>query len=171
MRRKKKGENEQLLPTIADSYDRPAPVFVGFEEGQTAWIGALYEFDTASGDRVYLGAMECVDMQYRPFSRQFVLTFESVGSELMPESVVVLTFDDAEIYGWQTDFEGTNASSDEPRTRGEVHGFDCMVAGPLGPHLTGASFHLSLFDVSIDFFASTVTCDLRAGRWKPTARS
>lgn len=170
MRLKKNAERELLSPSVADPYDRPAPVFVGFGEGQVASIGALYEFNTASGEYVYLSEMECVDIQYRPVSRQLALTFECVSSELMSESVAVLTFDDAEIYSWQTSFEGREATSDEPRNRGQVQGLDCMVAGPMGRNLTGVSFHLSLSDVSIDFFASRVTCDLRAGRWEPVAQ-
>lgn len=115
VRLKKNAERELLSPSVADPYDRPAPVFVGFGEGQVASIGALYEFNTASGEYVYLSEMECVDIQYRPFSRQLALTFECVSSELMPESVAVLTFDDAEIYSWQTSFEGCEATSGEPR--------------------------------------------------------
>lgn len=165
--RKTKAENSQLSPSTADPYGRPAPVFVGFEEGQAARIGALYEFNTASGDYVYLHEMDCVDMHYRPFSRQFVLTFECVSSDLMPESVAVLMFDDAEIYSWETNVEGSQATSDESRARGQVSGFDCMVSGPQPSDLAGVSFHLSLSDVRIDFFASTVTCEVRPGRWKP----
>ena len=122
-------------PPDRDSpYDRPAPVFDVFEEGQSAWIGALYEFTTASGDYVYLHEMDCVDMQYRPQSRQLTLTFECVSSDLMPTSVAVLTFDDTEIYDWGTTFATLDPSTDV-RVRGQVSALTCMDDSPDGSNL------------------------------------
>jgi hypothetical protein len=148
------------------SYDRPAPVFVGFRDGQTPWVGALYEFWTASGQYVYLHEMTCVDMSYQPLSRRLVLTFECVASDLMPPSVVVLSFDDAEIYQWETDFSGTEWTASEPRVRGQVSGLDCWGDPPDSGNL-GVSFHLGLFDVTVSLFASTVTCEMTHGPWRP----
>lgn len=146
---------------MTNPYDRPAPVYVGFADG------GLCEFTTTSGQYVYLHEMECVDMQHRPLTRQFVLTFECVASDLVPESVAVLTFDDAEIYQWETDYEVPAWTVREPRVRGQVNDLACLPDGP-DSELQGVSFHLSLFDVTVSFFASKVTCDVREGRWRPS---
>ncbi|WP_155992878.1 hypothetical protein [Nocardioides sp. URHA0020] len=108
-------------------------------------------------------------MQYAPLSRQLALTFECVSSDLMPESVVILTFDDAQIYQWETDFD--DRADNDARLRGQVSGFDAMHGPPDSGNLAGVSFHLHLVDVSVSFYASTVSCDYRTGRWKSVGES
>jgi hypothetical protein len=45
--------------------------------------------------------MDCIGIDYRPLTRQLVLTFESSGSEVMNDLKLELTFEGAEIYQWE----------------------------------------------------------------------
>lgn len=135
-------------------------MFVGFEDGQTATIGSLFEFTTASGEYVYLHEMECIDLQYLPLHRQFVITFECVWSALMSACMVTLTFEDAEIHQWESEFEPGDPTVLDPRVRGQVMSFNCIEDS-----VDGFSFHLGLSDTVVGFRASMVTCEVRP--WAP----
>lgn len=145
-------------------YDRPAPIYVGFADG------GVYEFTTTAGQYVYLHEAECVDMRYRPLARQLELTFECIESELMAQSTVILTFDDAEIFQWETAFKESGTADPAPRVRGQVGDLSLLQEGPHASN-SGSSFHLRLFEVAVSFFASKATCNVQpiAGPKPPLA--
>lgn len=75
---------------------------------------------------------------------------------------VTLTFTEAEIYQWQSIGEPVAQAvvDTTPRVRGQVSAFDSRREGPGSAH-TGVSFHLSLLDVAVSFFARSVGCEVR----------
>jgi hypothetical protein len=145
---------------MTSPYARPAPVYLGFAEPEPD----LYEFRTETGVYVYLHELDCVEVEYLPLTRTLRLTFDGGPTDLVPAMTVTLTFTEAEVYQWQSlGAPVAPAVVDaNPRLRGQVSGLDSMREGP-GSAYTGVSFHLSLLDVAVSFFASTVVVEARAG--------
>jgi hypothetical protein len=141
-------------------YARPAPVYVGFADPEPD----LYEFRTDTGVYVFLHELDCVEIEYLPLTRTLRFTFDGGPTDLVPAMTVALTFTDAEIYQWQPVGEPVAQAvvDTTPRVRGQVSAFDSMRDGPDSPY-PGVSFHLSLLDVAVSFFATTVRCEVREG--------
>jgi hypothetical protein len=145
---------------MTSPYARPAPVYVGFADRDPD----LYEFRTESGMYVYLHELDCVEIKYLPVERTLRLTFDGGPTDLMPAMTVTLTFTEAEVYQWQSIGEPVAQTVVDtiPRVRGQVTAFGSMKEGPGSAH-TGMSFHISLLDVAVSFFARTVVCEAREG--------
>lgn len=128
-------------------FGRPKPKFIGFAEGDTD----LYEFHTSSGEYVYVHDMECIGIDFRPLTRQLLLTLENSSSDLMARLALVLTFEGAEVYQWEIRGEGDATGTEQARDRGQVS--DLSMIGP-------ASFSISLLELAVSFHATSVTCEV-----------
>ncbi|GID46642.1 hypothetical protein Aca07nite_39170 [Actinoplanes capillaceus] len=151
---------------MAEPFDCPTPAFIGFADGDVD----LYEFTTASGLRVFLHDLACVDIQYRPLTRELILTFDDPPAGDDPAITVNLAFSNAEILQWErVNGEPVEQTvvDEHPRVRGQVSGLSAY--GRPNPAFTGVMFELVLLDLSIAFVTETVTVTATEGVWQPQA--
>lgn len=137
---------------------RPNPVYLGFAEPEPN----LYEFRTDTGVYVYLHELECVRVAYLPLTRTLTTTFDGGPTGLVSAMAVTLTFAEAEICRWESIGEPVTPEivEERPRVRGQVSDFHTDKGQPDSAS-TGVSFHLSLLDVAVSFFADSVRCEVR----------
>lgn len=142
---------------MTSPYARPSPRYFGFDDPDPD----LYEFRTDTGVYVYLHELECIGIEYGPLTRTLKITFDGGPTDLVPAMTVALAFTDAEVFQWRSTSEPLDQAvvDTNPRVRGQVGAFDSMREGPKSPH-RGVSFHLSLSEVELAFFASTVRCEV-----------
>lgn len=127
---------------------RPEPVFLGFADGQPD----LQEFRTSDGHHVDLDDLECVAIDFRPLTRNLVITFEAQATPTLPREIAKFTFSDAQIYQWEDDPTADAFFSERgQRLHGQVSFFAYSGDG---------CFCLSLFDQGVAWVASAVRCEV-----------
>jgi len=130
-------------PGHVDSNDVES-VFIGFG-GDSA---RLYEFETSAGHRVDVNDMDCISIEFRPLTRDLVVTFEGIETHELPREVVSFTFTDAAVYQWEDNPASADVLAEQgERLRGQVNDFDYLGSG---------CFTLSIFDQVMAWKATSV---------------
>jgi hypothetical protein len=123
-----------------------SPTLVGFADENPY----LYEFDTSSGEHIFLHDTECTVIKYQPVEQRLTICFDFGDTEFAEGSPtnarVVFTMDGV------LDFECfySVVDGDYPAARGQVCDFVCR----------DSRLELSLMDLQVFFTASRIECSV-----------